>query len=225
MIVLGTVLLNATTARLFARIVGVFLKKSNGILIFGASEVSRLIGKYLEDHERHVVMIDSNQTNISLAKELGLEAINTNIYSDSLKDDIELNDVGYIMALTASKDINSYAINKYGKQFGENGAYRLVSTEEMKDPTNNPKVGLFSHTDDYEGLTRTARNFPQMHEITLKNKEHYDEVIELTMKDKDSIPIFLKDTNGELEIIPSHSKELNKIENGWQLVYLGKPLF
>ena len=222
MVVLGTVLLNATTARLFAKVAGVFLKKSDGILIIGASEVSRLIGKYLEDHDRHVVIIDSNQTNIYLAKELGLEALNTNIYSDNLKDNIELNDVGFIMALTGSKDINNYAINKYGTQFGENGAYRLVTSEEMNDPTNNPKEGLFSHTDDFELLTQTARKFPQIHEITLKDKSHYDELIEITINDKDSIPIFLKNTNGELEIIPSHSKGLNKIEKGWQLVYLGK---
>jgi len=40
MIVLGTVVLNATTARLFAKIVGVFLKTSTGILIVGASKPS-----------------------------------------------------------------------------------------------------------------------------------------------------------------------------------------
>jgi len=38
MIVLGTVLLNATTARLFAKAIGVFLTKSEGILIVGASD-------------------------------------------------------------------------------------------------------------------------------------------------------------------------------------------
>ena len=48
MIVLGTVLLNATTARFFAKILRVFLKKSGGILIFGASEVSQLLGQYLK---------------------------------------------------------------------------------------------------------------------------------------------------------------------------------
>jgi Trk K+ transport system NAD-binding subunit len=224
MVVLGTVLLNATTARLFARIVGVFLKKSEGILIIGASEVSRLIGKYLDDHDRHVVIIDSNQTNIGLAKELGLEALNTNIYTDNLKDNIELNDVGFIMALTGNKDINNYAINKYGTQFGENGAYRLATTEEMNDPNNNSKVGLFSNTDDFELLTRTARKFPQINEIILKDKTHYDKLIEFTRNDKDSIPLFLKDKDDELEIILTNSEELNKIEKGWQLVYLGKPI-
>eukprot|EP01093_Parvamoeba_rugata_P019390 TRINITY_DN869_c0_g1_i11.p1 TRINITY_DN869_c0_g1~~TRINITY_DN869_c0_g1_i11.p1 ORF type:complete len:481 (+),score=104.66 TRINITY_DN869_c0_g1_i11:1605-3047(+) len=90
MIVLGTVLLNATTARLFARLVGVFLTKSNGILIVGASKLSRLLGHYLESNGRHVVLIDSNQNNIDKAHELGLEALNTNIYSDTLSDNIEL---------------------------------------------------------------------------------------------------------------------------------------
>ena len=63
MIVLGTVLLNATTARIFAKLAGVFLTNSEGILIVGASKVSRLIGHYLETNGRHVVLIDSNQTN------------------------------------------------------------------------------------------------------------------------------------------------------------------
>ena len=47
-VVLVTVLLNATTARLFASVVGVFLKTSEGILIVGASKVSRLIASYLQ---------------------------------------------------------------------------------------------------------------------------------------------------------------------------------
>ncbi|MBT8309651.1 MAG: sodium:proton antiporter, partial [Flavobacteriaceae bacterium] len=81
MIVLGTVLLNATTARPFAKIVGVFLRKSEGILIVGASEMSRLVGEYLMKNGRHVVLIDSNQYNIQKSKDLGLEAITTNIYS------------------------------------------------------------------------------------------------------------------------------------------------
>src|SRR5690606_24611517 len=81
MIVLGTVLLNATTARLFAKLVGVFLEDSKGILIVGASKVSRIIGHYLVTNNRHVVLIDSNEKNIEKAKELGLEASINDSYS------------------------------------------------------------------------------------------------------------------------------------------------
>ncbi len=224
MIVLGTVLLNATTARLFAKVVGVFLTKSNGILIVGASKVSRLIGHYLESQGRHVVLIDSNQNNINKAKELGLEAINTNIYSETLTDNIELNDVGYLMALTGNSDINKYAINKFAKQFGENGAFRLVSNEEMRDENNNPHEGLFSHTDDYITLSDVTKKYPSIQEIEIIDKAHLEDLIKVTNNDKDIVPLFIKNNEGELNIISSYNTEIDNVQEGNRLVYLGKPL-
>ena len=223
MIVLGTVLLNATTARLFAKMVGVFLTKSEGILIIGASKMPRLLGHYLENNGRHVVLIDSNQSNINKAKGLGLEAFDTNIYSETLTDNIELNDVGYLMALTGNSDINKYAIDKFGKQFGENGSFRLVTKDEMLDDKNNPKEGLFSHTDDYNSLAEVTKKFPSIQELALKDKAHYLELIETTNNEKDIIPLFVKDDTGELHIISSFNKEINRINKGSKLVYIGKP--
>ncbi|MCF7559543.1 cation:proton antiporter [Sabulilitoribacter multivorans] len=223
MIVLGTVLLNATTARAFAKLVKVFLEKSGGILIVGASKISRLLGHYLETNGRHVVLIDSNERNIEKAKELGLEAIATNIYSDTLLDNIELSDVGYLMALTGNPDINKYAINKFGEQFGENGSFRLVTTEEMQDENNNPREGLFSHTNDFSSLIELTKRHPSIQEIDLEDKEHYESLIKITNDDKDIIPLFIKDLDGELHIISSYNLEVDTIEEGFQLVYLGKP--
>ncbi|WP_150451538.1 cation:proton antiporter [Arenibacter lacus] len=224
MIVLGTVLLNASTARLIAKLLGVFLEKSEGILLVGASSVARLIGSYLKKNNRHVVLIDNNQTNIEQAKKLGLEAIVTDIYSDALTDDIELSDMGYLMAITGNSDINKYAVATFKKQFGEKGAFRLIDSEEMNDPENNPKEGLFSHTDDYIKLTETARRYPSINEIELKDKEHYQALIEITKADKDIVPLFFKDVDGDLKIISSFSTELEDIAEGSKLVYLGKKM-
>jgi NhaP-type Na+/H+ or K+/H+ antiporter len=223
MIVLGTVLLNATTARLFAKLVGVFLVKSNGILIIGASKVSRLLGHYLESNGRHVVLIDSNQSNIQKAKDIGLEAFDANIYSETLTDNIELNDIGYLMALTASSDINKFAITKFSKQFGENGSFRLVNKDEMLNDQNNVKEGLFSHTDDFNTLSEATRKFPSIQEIDLKDKEHYLSLIEISNKDKDIIPLFVKDDDEELHIISSYNTEIKELGENCKLVYLGKP--
>ncbi|MCB0382081.1 MAG: sodium:proton antiporter [Psychroserpens sp.] len=222
MIVLGTVLLNATTARIFAKLVGVFLTKSEGILIVGASKFSRLIGHYLEENNRSVVMIDSNQSNINSAKELGLEAMNADIYSDSLTDNIELNDIGYLMAMTGNSDINKYTIKRFSKDFGEHGSFRLVSADEMADDKNNPKEGLFSHTDDYIQLSEVARNYPAIHEIDIKDKQHYDSLIDIANNDKNVIPLFVKSNEGDLQIISSFSKQIESIQEGYKLVYLGK---
>ncbi len=224
MIVMGTVLLNATTARFIAKSLGVFLKKSNGILIIGASEVSQLIARYLKDNNRHVVLIDSNQTNIANALNLGLDALTFDIYSDTLKDNIELNDIGYLMALTGSADINKIAIEKFKDDFGENGSFRLITSEEKSDPTNNPKEGLFSHTDDFALLTNAAKTYPLINEVKVNDHQHFKLLINQIIKDKNMIPLFLKTKKGDLTIISSHSLENQKAEKDFTLVYLGNPV-
>ena len=224
MIVMGTVLLNATTARFIAKSLGVFLKKSNGILIIGASEVSQLIARYLKDNNRHVVLIDSNQTNIANALNLGLDALTVDIYSDTLKDNIELNDIGYLMALTGSADINQIAIEKFKDDFGENGSFRLITSEEKSDPTNNPKEGLFSHTDDFALLTNAAKTYPLINEVKVNNHQHFRLLINQIIKDKNMIPLFLKTPKGALTIISSYSLENQKAEKDFTLVYLGNPV-
>jgi NhaP-type Na+/H+ or K+/H+ antiporter len=223
MIVLGTVLLNATTAKLFARFAGVLLKKSEGILIVGASPPSRLIAKYLQDAGRRVVLIDSNAKSIDIAKEQHLEAIECDIFSEELFENIELNDIGTIIALTGSSRINEYAISKLQETFGESGSYRLISAEEMNDPNNNPEEGLFSHTDDYINISEVVRDFPYVNEIEITSKEHYLKILEITKQDAKTIPIFIKDNEGKVHIIPSASEKM-QVETGCKLMYLGKKL-
>ena len=152
-----------------------------------------------------------------------MEAISTNIYSDTLMDNIELSDVGYLMALTGNPDINKYAINKFSKQFGENGTFRLVTTKEILDDSNTPKEGLFSHKDDFNRLSELTRKHPSIQEIDLEDKTHYEKLITISNNDEDIIPLFVKDNEGELHIISSNNLAFKNIEKGYQLVYLGKP--
>jgi len=223
MIVLGTVLLNATTARLFARITKVLLIKSEGILIVGASEPARLIATYLNNNNRRVVLIDSNPKHIENAKKNNLEAISCDIYSDDLIENIELNDVGYLMALTGSNSINEYAITKLKTHFGEEGAFRLISKEEMRDPSNNPINGLFSQTDDYINISEVVRDYPNINEVNINSKEHYLKLLKATKNEIKSIPIFIQSDDGEIHIIPSNSEEMG-VEQGYKMMYLGKKL-
>lgn len=223
MIVLGTVLLNATTARPMAKILKVFLSKSEGILIIGASKLPRIIAQYLDKNNRHVVLVDSNATNVKKANDLGLEAIREDIYAEDLEDNIELNDMGYLLALTGNSEINQFAIEKFKKQFGESGNFRLITPEEMNDPANNPKEGLFSHTHDFVKLTEVARKYPTIHEIKVDTEEHYNALIELIKRDDDMVPLFIKENTGYLDIVPATPKDVIFKGNDY-LVYLGKKI-
>ncbi len=224
MIVLGTVLLNATTARIVAKAIGVFLTKSEGILIIGASEFARLIGAYLNDNGRHVVLLDNNQSNVQKSKQMGLEALRGNIYSDNVADNLELTDVGYLMALTGNSDINKYAVKKFKDQFGEQGTFRLIDEDEMRDASNNPQDGLFSHTDDFISLTEIVRNYPELNEIALKNEAHFHELMALAKDEKNIVPIFVKSPDGDIDMIPGFSDRITQIKTGYTLVYLGQKI-
>jgi len=223
-IVLGTVLLNGITARPMAKLLGVFLQKPQGILIVGASKVSRLIASYLKENDCHVALIDINKSNIRLAEEQGLEAHVANIYDDveDLFYELPLADMGYVMALTGNAEINKTAVEKFQKPFGEQGTFRLVTPEESMDPEIKPREGLFSHTDDYSKLAAVERKYPQINEVDIRSQQHYAGMIEISKTNPDIIPLFIKNQDGDLQIIPSDSQELVIEEKGYKLVYLGQ---
>ncbi|WP_237275801.1 cation:proton antiporter [Tenacibaculum ovolyticum] len=221
MIVLGTVLLNATTARFISKITGVFLKKSEGILIIGASEASRVIAKYFNKIGKQVVLIDTNKGNIDKANKLGIEALNVDIYSDELVDNIELNNIGYLIALTGNTDINKYAIEKFKNQFGENGAYRISTQNEIHENNTSLENEIFSCTNNFLSLSEVARTNPTIHELKVETKEEYITFINKVKNDDKVIPLFIKSSKNQLNII---SENNNNIDTDSTIVYLGRKI-
>ncbi|SDB61546.1 sodium/proton antiporter, CPA1 family [Flavobacteriaceae bacterium MAR_2010_188] len=221
-LVLVTVLLNATTARMVASLLGVFLKQSEGILIIGASRVSRLIASYLHKNNRHVVLVDSNRSNIEKAQELGLDAIIANIYNDDLSDNIELSDVGYLLAMTGSDEINRQAMRRFGSRFGENGTFRIMTNEELNLSGPVKPEEVFSNTHDYIRFTEVARDYPSIQEIVVDDDKRFLRVLEKIRDNKDAIPLFIKDSDGTLKLIDTLTEF--DIDQGSAIAYLGKPI-
>ena len=220
MIVLGTVLLNATTARLFAKMVGVFLKSSNAILFVGASDSARFIAKYLTDMGKRVVLIDSNKSFIETAKKEGLEAFSTNIYDDDLTDNIELNDVGYLIAMTGSDAVNDFAMASLSDAFGEHGAYRLATSKEIRTNNSEYKEQFFSPKDDYINLSEAFRDNPKIYEVAIDSEEMYNTMISKLFNELKSVLLFVKKSE-KLYLIPEFEKSGLSKEN-CTFVYLGK---
>lgn len=223
MIVLGTVLLNATTARSFAKLVGVFLKSSDGIMIVGASNFSRLIASYLKNNGRRVVLIDNNANHIEKAKSLDLEAIQGDIYSEELIDDIELNDIGYLLAFTAGGSVNEYALEKFTPIFGEQGAFRIITTEELKDGNIKSPKHIISTKDDFLNLGEIVRDFPLINEVIVSSHAHYLKLLKEINDEPQATPLFVKDYNGVIHIIASLD-ENKEIDKGNTLIYIGKTI-
>ncbi|MEO0339778.1 MAG: cation:proton antiporter, partial [Bacteroidota bacterium] len=222
MIVLGTVLLNATTARIVAKALGVIQEDSGGILIVGSSKASRIIAKYLQDHGRSVIIVDNNESSIRKAQNMELEALQSNIYTEDLNEKFELLDVGYLIAMTSSTDVNEYALKKYRKEFGERGSYRLISSEELTLPmAERPQDGLFSYTDDFLNLNEVARDDASLHELPLSSVEELKIYFHQLARDKEAVPLFIKNRDGEILIMPKNLDDLALDGQDFLLIYMG----
>jgi NhaP-type Na+/H+ or K+/H+ antiporter len=222
MVVLGTVILNATTAGLLARLTGVLLAKSNGILILGAHRASRLIASYLIKNDRHVVLVDSNSGNIEKSQEMGIDSFQTNIYSDELKDNSDLNDVGFLLAMTGSTEVNKYALDTFSKEFGENGAYRLISVNELQNPDTIEEECLFSDNDDFINLLEVARDYPNIYEYEIKSVEDLAIILKDMHTEEKIVPLFIKElATGDFRVVTSDFSKVQAVA-GDLLVYMGK---
>lgn len=225
MIVLGTVLINATTARLVARLLKVIQDTSSGVLVLGANDFAITISEYLKEQGREVFLVDSNSSNIRRARERGLRGIVGNIYNSDLSDEYDLLDVGYMLALTGSNDVNSYAINRYEDIFGERGAHRLITAEEMKSPgATADNVHIFSHTDDFINLSEAHREAGEIHERELYSQRELLDLLLIAAEEKYSIPLFIKAPDGTLNVLPYDPESLDVDSGGYHLVYLGVKL-
>jgi NhaP-type Na+/H+ or K+/H+ antiporter len=222
MIVLGTVLLNATTARFFAKIVGVFLKKSDAILLVGASKAVRLIALFLKEKGKRVILIDSNKNFIQEALNLELEAFKVDVYDDELTNNIELNDVGYLIALTGSDQVNMHALNKYSEDFGEQGAYKMASSKEITEASGRERESFFTPYDDYINLSEAYRENPTISEVTIVDQKEYNSILGNFSKEEKSIPLFIENKQG-IYLLPEFEKNNHAKEN-IKLFYLGKVL-
>ncbi len=224
MIVLGTVLLNATTARLVAKMLKVILDTSDGVLILGINKISMFIAEYLRKHGRHVVLIDNNVENVQMARAKGFEVFEHNVYFDELGENLELLDIGFFLAMTSSPDLNRYAVQKYSSEFGENGTYRLISAEEMKKgPSGIPEEGLFSCMGDFINLGEIVRDNPKLNEVVLESKAHFDAIIQNFSTKRTSVPLFLREAEGKIKVLTSICGEM-PINKNDVLVYAGKEL-
>ena len=220
MIVLGTVLLNATTARLFAKMIGVFLNSSDAILFVGASKPARLIASYLKNKGKSIVLIDSNKNFIEKAIENDLEAFTVNIYDDDLSDNIELNDVGYLIALTGSDAVNDYAVNSFSKNFGEHGSYKIASSLEAKNATAAERATFFTPNDDFINLSDAFRENPVINEVVINSEKEYYKILEMLAIEEKSIPLFIEKGKG-LFLVPEFEKT-KEDKKELTLSYLGK---
>ena len=117
-------------------------------------------------------------------------------------------------------DVNNFALNKFQEKFGENGAYRLASTSEIRNETDTEGNTLFSKVDDYYTLDRIARDYADIHELPISSLDELKSVLEEVDRNKAIIPLFIKSENS-YEVVQSDYDKL-EVKADSVLIYMGE---
>ena len=176
----------------------------------------------MRDKGKRIVIIDSNKQFIEQALEDNLEALNVNIYDDELTDNIELNDVGYLIALTANDTVNKQALENFSQVFGEHGSFKIASSTEIIDATAEEKLYFFTPKDDYINLSESYRENPVIHQVKIADEKQYKEVLNMLYNEEKSIPLFIE-KGTELYLITEYERD-QLPKKDLILSYLGKKI-
>ncbi len=125
-VIIATVTIYGLSANPLSRLLNVAKPKPRGIMMVGAHEWARRFAEILHEMDFKVIMADSNWENISKARKSGLNTYYGNILSEYAIDDIDLDGVGRMIALTPNDEVNSLAAIRFAETFGSSMVYKLA---------------------------------------------------------------------------------------------------
>ncbi|PTM06363.1 MAG: sodium:proton exchanger [Bacteroidetes bacterium] len=216
MMIVGTVVIQGASSKYIARLLKVEREEPQGFLIAGANENARFLGTYLKNKGIEVLLADTSKNNLKEAQKLGFEVYEGSILSDSVLEDLDLTNIGKLMALTSSADINNLSCNFYKDEFGENHVFRLSSKKELEaGDIRLPINVLFAATVDYLNLAQSIRQADHVKEASCESQQDYKNLV----KEMDGrlIPLFLINQNGGLKVIDRNIPDFN---SGDQLAFI-----
>jgi len=140
-VIVITVLVYGLTSSPLAKVLKVAQSKPQGVLFVGAHKWSRMIAKAVQEHKINVVMVDTNSTNIAAAHMDGIPAALGSILSEHITDELALDGIGKLMALTSNDEANSLAALHMADAFERGEMYQLppLSEKTGKELLFSPK--------------------------------------------------------------------------------------
>jgi len=206
LIIVGTVIIQGSTAKSLARKLGVERDIPRGVLLIGAHAGARKLAHTLNANGSPTLLIDTSKSNCTEAKKEGLQVLNENILRDDFLEDFDYSEYGRLLTLTPNHDINLIAIDLLKEEFSDSRVWRLISSNEKKLKEGQPEDQVaFSGKIDFDLLNAFGNSKSQILEYTLETEE----ILSTFIKDDTIIPLMVLEEEGDIRII-DHTTELEK---------------
>ena len=132
LVIFGTVATYGLAASPLAKFLGLSQDRNDGILIAGADAWTRDFAQEFKKLGLPVLLVDTNYNKVAKARIAGLDAVCANILNEHVREDLELNGIGKLMALTQNDEVNSLAVRECQTLFGSANLYQLTFRKQNR---------------------------------------------------------------------------------------------
>jgi CPA1 family monovalent cation:H+ antiporter len=222
MVIIGTVLLQSTTARFIAEKLDVAEPEPRGFLLVGANTVAQGIGEALMEHGCKVLLADQNWSLIRDAKLKGLPAYWGNPVSEHAERHLNLVGIGHLLALSSNIELNALATQYYRQAFEPRRIFsiRVRPRREGRDVTKTAfRYGgrvLFDDEITYRDLEQRLREGADIRRTTLTDEFSFKEY--LADQSLRRLPLFAIDDADSVHVFTPHADFTPKA--GWSILAL-----
>lgn len=211
LIIIGTVVLQGSSAKFIAGLLKVRREEPTGLLIVGANELARKIALELQKAGMYVLLVDTSAPNIREAKKLQLRTLRANILSDEIFEEVDLSKIGKLAAMTSNSGLNDLACSWFEKEIGEANCLRLASKEETENSNIPlPKSVIFNARVDFVALVQLIRKKDAHSEVSFDNLAEMEAF--MSKYNTGIIPLAVKKGTDDPEIFSGYTSQNDRAQ-------------
>lgn len=224
LIIIGTVVFQSLTSRTVARMLGVAMPETHGVLIVGANRFSMAVAQALNKNGIESIICDTSWDKLSPARISGLNTYYGNPSSDHAAKHLNTSLYGYMLGLSSHFEYNVTQANSFKDEFGGRNVLVLSPNQSSQrferhvtSAQNSGRI-LFSEDVPFHQL-KNQMNIQASIKVTDLSAEYgYQEWRE---DNENSLALFALLDNGNLTF--NTAEEPLSLDKGGKLFYLKRP--
>lgn len=128
--IIGTVVFQSLTAKPLADKLGISNPEPNGVLFFGANDLALTLASALKTHGIKIMLSDTSWSNVRKARQEGYEAYHGNPTSGHASENLDLQGIGKLIAVSSNRDTNALAGIHFRQEFGSSAVFTLEGASD-----------------------------------------------------------------------------------------------
>lgn len=128
-VLVGSILVYGIGSRWVAGRLGLTETAREGVLIVGAHPWGVRLSEVLQEHGLRTLLVDRDRAKVVMARQAGRDTVHGSILSSRVRDGLDLEGIGHVLAITSSTEVNELAVERLRGHFGRPNTWQLPTDD------------------------------------------------------------------------------------------------